>query len=70
LIVFVHFALKILDHKDRILAWTISSSCLLCSVLPWTYLVRMHINKALYTFSYMCVTAGAAGILITGIYYM
>lgn len=30
----------------------------------------MHVNKALYTLSYMCVTAGAAGILFAGIYLM
>ena len=30
----------------------------------------MHVNKALYTFSYMCVTAGAAGIVFTGIYML
>lgn len=33
-------------------------------------LVGMHVNKALYTFSYMCVTAGAAGILFAGIYML
>ena len=30
----------------------------------------MHVNKALYTFSYMCVTAGAAGFLFAGLYLM
>lgn len=30
----------------------------------------MHINKALYTFSYMCMTAGSAGIIFAGIYLM
>lgn len=30
----------------------------------------MHVNKALYTFSYTCVTAGAAGILFIAIYVM
>lgn len=28
----------------------------------------MHINKALYSLSYMCVTAGVAGIVFVGIY--
>ncbi|KAK0591491.1 hypothetical protein LWI29_002780 [Acer saccharum] len=64
-----HLIIHFKDHKDRILSWTISSSCLLCSGLAMD-LFGMHINKALYTFSYMCVTAGAAGILFTGIYYM
>ncbi|MCD7455880.1 hypothetical protein HAX54_029982 [Datura stramonium] len=30
----------------------------------------MHLNKALYSFSYMCVTAGAAGFLFTAVYVM
>ncbi|KAK1570604.1 hypothetical protein Q3G72_004385 [Acer saccharum] len=64
-----HLIIHFKDHKDRILSWTISSSCLLCSGVAMD-LFGMHINKALYTFSYMCVTAGAAGILFTGIYYM
>ncbi|TXG48978.1 hypothetical protein EZV62_024853 [Acer yangbiense] len=64
-----HLIIHFKDHKDRILSWTISSSCLICSGLAMD-LFGMHINKALYTFSYMCVTAGAAGILFTGIYYM
>lgn len=28
----------------------------------------MHPNKALYTFGYTCITAGAAGILFVGTY--
>lgn len=36
----------------------------------YSLLVGMHLNKALYTFSYMCVTAGVAGILFVGIYLM
>lgn len=34
------------------------------------FLVGMHVNKALYTFSYMCVTAGAAGFLFAGTYML
>lgn len=30
----------------------------------------MHANKALYSFSYTCITAGASGVLFTGIYLM
>ncbi|KAL5732322.1 hypothetical protein ACOSQ2_032014 [Xanthoceras sorbifolium] len=64
-----HLIIHFKDHKDRILTWTISSSFLLCSGLALDFF-GMHVNKALYTFSYMCVTAGAAGILFTGIYFM
>jgi len=30
----------------------------------------MHLNKVLYSFSYMCFTAGVAGILFAAIYLM
>lgn len=30
----------------------------------------MHVNKALYTFSYTCLTAGVAGLLFAGIYLL
>lgn len=30
----------------------------------------MHINKALYSVSYTCITAGAAGILFAGTYVL
>ncbi|XP_009359837.2 heparan-alpha-glucosaminide N-acetyltransferase [Pyrus x bretschneideri] len=63
--IIVHFK----DHRERILHWSISSSSLV--VLGLTLdLIGMHINKALYTFSYMCITAGAAGILFAAIYLM
>ncbi|KAF5746341.1 Heparan-alpha-glucosaminide N-acetyltransferase [Tripterygium wilfordii] len=63
--IIVHFK----DHWDRILHWTIVSSCLVVLGLGLDFF-GMHINKALYTFSYMCVTGGAAGLLFTAIYVM
>lgn len=63
--IIVHFK----DHKVRIQQWLIPSSCLvllgvICDCLG------MHLNKVLYSFSYMCVTAGAAGFLFTAVYMM
>ncbi|KAB2625064.1 heparan-alpha-glucosaminide N-acetyltransferase-like [Pyrus ussuriensis x Pyrus communis] len=64
-----HIIAHFKDHRERILHWSISSSSLV--VLGLTLdLIGMHINKALYTFSYMCITAGAAGILFAAIYLM
>eukprot|EP00261_Vitis_vinifera_P025073 XP_010657682.1 PREDICTED: heparan-alpha-glucosaminide N-acetyltransferase isoform X2 [Vitis vinifera] len=63
--IIVHFK----DHKDRILHWIVPSSCLLVLGFALDFF-GMHVNKALYTLSYMCVTAGAAGILFAGIYLM
>ncbi|KAL7094172.1 hypothetical protein ACP275_11G085200 [Erythranthe tilingii] len=61
--VIVHFK----DHKYRLLQWLVPSSGfiilgVLCNIFG------MHINKALYSFSYMCVTTGVAGILLASIY--
>ncbi|XP_016647997.1 PREDICTED: heparan-alpha-glucosaminide N-acetyltransferase isoform X1 [Prunus mume] len=63
--IIVHFK----SHRDRILRWSISSSSLIILGLALD-LLGMHINKPLYTFSYMCITAGSAGILFTAIYLM
>ncbi|KAF9619569.1 hypothetical protein IFM89_007396 [Coptis chinensis] len=63
--VIVHFK----EHKDRILHWMIPASCLVVMgfILDFS---GMHVNKALYSSSYTCVTAGAAGIFFTGIYVL
>ncbi|KAJ7010225.1 hypothetical protein NC653_000841 [Populus alba x Populus x berolinensis] len=63
--IIVHFK----EHKDRTLHWMVPSTCFLVLGLVLD-LLGMHVNKALYTFSYMCVTAGAAGIVFTGIYLL
>ncbi|PQM35490.1 uncharacterized protein Pyn_32760 [Prunus yedoensis var. nudiflora] len=63
--IIVHFK----SHRDRILHWSISSSSLIILGLTLD-LLGMHINKPLYTFSYMCITAGSAGILFAAIYFM
>ncbi|XP_022935357.1 heparan-alpha-glucosaminide N-acetyltransferase-like [Cucurbita moschata] len=63
--IIVHFK----DHRDRMLHWIIPSSCLIVLALGLDF-VGMHINKVLYTVSYMSVTTGAAGLLFTGIYLM
>ncbi|CAN6470449.1 unnamed protein product [Victoria cruziana] len=63
--VLVHFK----DHKERILQWMIPS--LFFVLLGFTMdLCGMRLNKALYSFTYMCVTAGVAGIAFTGTYVM
>ncbi|KAJ7979699.1 Heparan-alpha-glucosaminide N-acetyltransferase [Quillaja saponaria] len=63
--IIVHFK----EHGVRIVHWMIITSCLMIMGLALD-LFGMHINKALYSLSYMCLTAGAAGILFTGIYLM
>ncbi|KAI4304867.1 hypothetical protein MLD38_040328 [Melastoma candidum] len=63
--VIVHFK----DHGDRIYHWAASSSCLVVIGLAFE-LFGMQVNKALYTCSYTCITAGIAGILFIGLYFM
>ncbi|XP_043707844.1 heparan-alpha-glucosaminide N-acetyltransferase-like [Telopea speciosissima] len=64
-----HVIVHIKDDKDRILQWIITASGLVVIGFSLDFF-GIHVNKVLYTFSYMCVTAGAAGILFTGIYIL
>lgn len=63
--VLVHFK----GHKERMLQWIIPSLGL---VMFGCFLdgLGMHLNKPLYTFSYMCVTSGTSGLLFAGIYLL
>ncbi|CAK9133300.1 unnamed protein product [Ilex paraguariensis] len=63
--VIVHFK----DHTNRLMQWMIPSSGLVVLGVTFNFF-GMHVNKALYTFSYMCLTAGAAGVLFAGIYVL
>ncbi|KAF8390795.1 hypothetical protein HHK36_025323 [Tetracentron sinense] len=63
--VIVHFK----EHKDRILHWMFPAFGLVVMGFGLDF-VGLHVNKALYTFSYMCVTAGAAALLFAGIYVL
>ncbi|XP_031490588.1 uncharacterized protein LOC116257755 isoform X2 [Nymphaea colorata] len=63
--VLVHFK----DHKERILQWMMPSLFFVLVGFSMD-LSGMYLNKALYSFSYMCVTAGVAGIAFTGVYVM
>lgn len=66
---FGHLIIHFKDHRDRMLNWIILSSCLIGLGLSLD-LVGMHLNKALYSLSYTCLTAGASGVLLAGIYFM
>jgi heparan-alpha-glucosaminide N-acetyltransferase len=57
------------DHKKRLNQWILRSFCLLMLGLALN-LFGMHLNKPLYTLSYMCVTSGASGFLLSAIYLM
>lgn len=66
---FGHVIIHFKDHCYRIRHWLIFSFCLLVLGFILDFF-GMHLNKALYTFSYTCVTGGSGGILFTGIYIL
>ncbi|RZC75515.1 hypothetical protein C5167_050993 [Papaver somniferum] len=66
---FGHIIVHFKDHKDRILSWTMPAAGLVVVGFMLDF-CGIHMNKALYSFSYTCVTVGAAGILLVGIYVM
>ncbi|XP_009420991.2 uncharacterized protein LOC104000630 isoform X2 [Musa acuminata AAA Group] len=66
---FGHVIIHFKDHKDRIVQWLIPSFCLLALAFSLDFF-GMRMNKALYTLSYTCATAGAAGMLFTGVYVL
>ncbi|XP_041993754.1 heparan-alpha-glucosaminide N-acetyltransferase-like isoform X3 [Salvia splendens] len=68
--ILVHCKCSILqDQKQRIVIWFVSSLPLL--MLGYLLSVTgVPLSKPLYTLSYMFVTAGASGVLLTVIYYI
>ncbi|KAK9133074.1 hypothetical protein Scep_012602 [Stephania cephalantha] len=63
--IIVHFK----DHNNRILHWVIPAA-ILAFVGFCLHMIGLPVNKNLYSLSYTCVTAGAAGLLFAGIYVL
>ncbi|KAK8468058.1 hypothetical protein PHAVU_007G216500 [Phaseolus vulgaris] len=57
------------DNKKRVLLWSVFSFALLL-VGYILEILGIPLSKALYTLSYMCITAGASGLVLTAIYYI
>ncbi|KAK4767112.1 hypothetical protein SAY86_014862 [Trapa natans] len=66
---FGHILVHVESHSRRIHLWSTSSIILLTSGYM-LYILGIPLCKPLYTLSYLCVTAGASGLLLTVIYYM
>ncbi|KAI3992656.1 hypothetical protein MKX01_007978 [Papaver californicum] len=64
---FGHIIVHFKGHNDRMISWTIPAACLAAVGFVLDF-CGMHINKALYSLSYTCLTVGAAGILFAAIY--
>ncbi|WOH01552.1 hypothetical protein DCAR_0520936 [Daucus carota subsp. sativus] len=66
---FGHIIVHFECHKHRVILWSISASFLLTSGF-FVALLGVPLSKPLYTLSYMCVTAGASGFLLTIFFYI
>ncbi|WCJ22285.1 hypothetical protein M5689_004380 [Euphorbia peplus] len=66
---FGHILIHCQDHIRRVLLWLISSLSLLSTGYV-LILLGIPLSKPLYTLSYMCVTAGASGLLLSVIFYI
>ncbi|KAL1293684.1 hypothetical protein HN51_054314 [Arachis hypogaea] len=66
---FGHILVLLQDHKQRVFLWsTFSFSLLLMGYI--LEILGIPLSKALYTLSYMFITAGASGLVLTAIYYI
>ncbi|KAM7279553.1 hypothetical protein ACFE04_006687 [Oxalis oulophora] len=63
-----HVLIHIKGHVDRLKHWVISGIGLLVLGLILHFTQAIPLNKQLYSFSYVCVTSGAAGLVFSTIY--
>ncbi|XP_030541108.1 heparan-alpha-glucosaminide N-acetyltransferase-like [Rhodamnia argentea] len=62
--VLIHFK----GHSERLKQWVSMGLCLLIIAIILHFTDAIPINKQLYSFSYVCFTAGAAGIVFSAFY--
>ncbi|KAF7120498.1 hypothetical protein RHSIM_Rhsim13G0006700 [Rhododendron simsii] len=60
---------RVYGHMQRVFLWSVSSFPLLISGYV-LFVLGIPLSKPLYTLSYMCITAGASGFLLTIIFYI
>ncbi|XP_031390692.1 heparan-alpha-glucosaminide N-acetyltransferase-like isoform X1 [Punica granatum] len=66
---FGHIIVHYKDHNVRVARWSITASGLLIKGLILNF-SGIALNKALYSLSYTCVTAGVGGILFAAVYLL
>ncbi|KAK4272828.1 hypothetical protein QN277_021331 [Acacia crassicarpa] len=64
--VLIHFK----DHSQRLKQWVSMGFALLIVAIILHFTDAIPLNKQLYSFSYVCFTAGAAGIVFSGLYVL
>ncbi|XP_071736981.1 uncharacterized protein [Rutidosis leptorrhynchoides] len=67
---FGHVLVQIKDHSARLTHWIIMGVALLVSGIILHVTNANPLNKQMYTFSYVCVTSGAAAIVFSFFYIM
>uniref|UniRef100_J3L7I2 Heparan-alpha-glucosaminide N-acetyltransferase catalytic domain-containing protein n=2 Tax=Oryza brachyantha TaxID=4533 RepID=J3L7I2_ORYBR len=65
-----HVLVHMKSHTDRLKQWSIMGITLLVLGLTLHFSHAIPLNKQLYTLSYICVTAGAAGIVFCMLYFL
>ncbi|TVU34646.1 hypothetical protein EJB05_16489 [Eragrostis curvula] len=65
-----HVLVHMQSHRDRLKQWVTMGVALLVLGLILHFSHAIPLNKQLYTFSYICVTAGAAGIVFSIFYFL
>ncbi|XP_038717000.1 heparan-alpha-glucosaminide N-acetyltransferase [Tripterygium wilfordii] len=67
---FGHVLIHLKSHSMRLKHWVPMGFALLILGLTLHFSHAMLLNKQLYTFSYVCVTSGAAALLLSAIYIL
>ncbi|XP_004230240.1 uncharacterized protein [Solanum lycopersicum] len=67
---FGHVLIHMKDHSSRLLHWICMGIALLVLGIILHFTDAIPLNKQLYTFSYVCVTSGAAALVFSGFYIL
>ncbi|XAR49148.1 Heparan-alpha-glucosaminide N-acetyltransferase [Bertholletia excelsa] len=65
---FGHVLIHIESHSSRLKHWVVMGLALLVLGIIFHFTNAIPLNKQLYTFSYVCVTSGAAALVFSAIY--
>lgn len=67
---FGHILIHMKDHTSRLLHWVVMGVALLVLGIILHFTDAIPLNKQLYTFSYVCVTSGAAALVFSAFYIL
>ncbi|KAJ6794396.1 heparan-alpha-glucosaminide N-acetyltransferase [Iris pallida] len=65
-----HVLIHMKSHMDRLKQWVAMGATLLILGILLHFTHAIPLNKQLYSFSYICVTAGAAGLVFSTFYFL